>query len=445
MNLTSLLSLPFFWYICWATAVPLCLTIFPPEPYRKYVSCIILFSILIKAEFFFKIDPSQDNVSIPLTLQGVLFNLFFYTFNLFFVVEYPDLTDYRPGTETLDYVRALKPCTWEKFKWSVQRSILVTLVGHGWNWQISKPFGTPQLSNSEWLLHFIFVKLLLKYTTFDILFHLYLSTDYIKTRGWGPDNLQDLIFLHPNSKLSVLHQLVLAFASVYCIYFGIETLYDIAKFLNVFIFRTANLNDYPLLFGTFQNDFTIKSLWGNVWHKLMYQLSVPQSKYLAGCDYKSKHYNRKPRYGLEKWRKYLMYLLVFTFTGMFHACGTLNMPWAHGAGYNINIPFHDYLIKHLPEFMTKCFYSFIFFPAQFVLIVMETGASWLFRKITNNRVRLSRTTRMLIGMIWISLSEITLLQLYIDELVKSGFNVAELASPLTPVHQIWKILEEFKS
>lgn len=439
MNLTSVLLLPLTWYMLWAFTIPLCLTIFPPKAYRKYVSCILLYSILIKAEFFYKIDPTGINLSIPLILQGVLFNLFFYTFNLFFVVEYPELTDYRPGIETLDYVKSLKPCTWSKFKWSVQRSILVTLMGHGWNWQISKSIKTPQLSNTQWLLHFIFIKLLLKYTIYDIFFHLYLSTDYIKLKGWGPNHLQDLIFLHPNSQLSIPHQIVLAFGSVYCIYFGIETLYDITKFLNIFVFKTAKLNDYPPLFGTFQNDFTVKSLWGNVWHKLMYQLSVPQSKYLAGCDYKAKHHNKKPRYGLEGWRRFLMYLLVFVFTGIFHAIGTLNMPWLHGAGYNINIPFHDYLIRYLPKFMTRCFYSFIFFPAQFMLILIETIAQCVFKKATNDKIKLSDTTKMVIGLTWISLSEISLLQLYIDELVKSGFDISELISPHTPVHYLFNL------
>jgi hypothetical protein len=394
---------------------------------------------LIKAQFFYKINSNNSNISIPLILQGVLINLFFYTFNLFFLVEYPELTDYRPKIESLNYVKSLKLGSWKKFIWSIQRSILITLIGNGWNWQISSnSFNEKNRlfnNKSNWLKNFIFNKLLLKYTIYDVFFHLYISTDYIESNGCDIDHVNDLIFFNQNSKISFFKQLILAFGSVYCIYFGIDILYDISIFINVFLLKTSNLNDYYHLFGSFKNDYTIKSLWGNVWHKLMYQLAVPQSKYLTGCDYKAKHLNKNPRFGNEIWRKYLMYFMVFIFTGLFHAAGTLNMPWSNGLNYNINIPYHDYFINHLPFFTAKCFYSFIFFPAQFILILIENCVQYLFKRMIN--IKLPHNLKMTIGLTWIALSEMYLLQLYMDELVKSGFDVKELVVPFTPVHLIF--------
>lgn len=436
MDLSSLLLLPWKWYLLWAFMIPVLLTIIPPKPYRAYISCTILFAILIKAQFFYLIDPlSNKNTSIALILQGVLINLFFYTFNLFFLVEYPELTDFRPKIETLNQVKNLKPCTWEKFIWCINRSILVTLLGHGWNWQISDsklPIPFKYKNNLNWLKYFFFKKILIGYTIFDFFFQLYLSTDYIKTKGWGKNNINDLILFSKNSNLSIKSQILLAFGSVYCIYFGIEILYNIFVFINIFLLRNSSINDYPNLFGNFKNNFTIKSLWGNVWHKLMYQLAVPQSKFLVGCDYKAKHLNKKPRFGNEIWRKYLMFLMVFVFTGIFHASGTLNMPWLNGERFNINTPFKNYL----PKFASKCFFSFIFFPCQFFLIIIENLIQFIWKKYIN--IKLPKFLYPVIGLTWIGLSEIYLLQLYIDELVKSGFDINELLIPYTPIHLLFK-------
>lgn len=434
MNLSSITLMPIYWYALWAICVPLCLTIIPPKPYRAYISCFLLFSILIKAQFFFSIDPNSNAASIALILQGTLLNLFFYTFNLFVLVEYPELTDFRPGIESLEDVRSLETCTWKKFKWCVQRSILVTVIGQGWNWQISSScVRKKKVQNTVvWLKSFILYKLILRYTLYDIFFHLYISTDYIKSRGWGVGNEQDLILFSPHSKLNLAKQLVLAFGSVYCVYFGIETLYDIFMILNVFVFKTSTLNDYLPLFGSFNNSYTVRSLWGNVWHKLMYQLAVPQSQYLSGCDYKAKHLNVKRRYGNEKWRTYLMFFFVFVFTGIYHASGTLNMPWSIGPQYNTNIPF----AWVLPRFLKRCFYSFIFFPMQFVLIIFETLVQGFYKKYV--KFVLPKSLLMVIGLAWIAISEVYLLQLYIDELVKSGFNIEELLVPVTPVHVIFQ-------
>lgn len=434
MDLSSLLLLPLHWYLLWAFMVPTLLTIIPPKPYRAYISCAILFSILIKAQFYYVIDSSiHKNTSIALILQGVLLNLFFYTFNLFFLVEYPELTDFRPGLETLNQVNSLKPCTFKKFKWCIQRSILVTLLGNGWNWQISDSNSNSNANaNSKsnyfkWLKNFI-----IYYTIFDIFFHLYLSTDFIKSNGWDNNHIHDLILFSKDSKISILKQFILAFGTVYCIYFGISSIYNIFIFINVFILRISSFNDYNNLFGNFNNQFTIKSFWGNVWHKLMYQLAVPQSKYLSGCDYKAKHLNKPPRFGNEIWRKYLMFFFVFIFTGIFHASGTLNMPWKNGAGYNINIPFSNYL----PKFALKCFYSFIFFPVQFFLILIESFVILFWKKFI--KIKLPKFIYIIIGLSWIGLSEIFLLQLYIDEIVKSGFDINELVIPFTPVHIIFQ-------
>lgn len=436
MNLQSVLLLPWFWYILWGVMIPVCLTIIPPKPCRRYISCAILFGILTKAQFFYHIDSESQYASIPLILQGVLLNLYFYTFNLFFLVEYPEFTDYRPGVETLDQVRALKPCTWEKFKWCCQRSILVTLMGHGWNWQISDSKGYKRsISNVEWLKTFFIKKLIIGYTIYDIFFHLYLSTEVIQTRGWGEGHTKDLVFFAKESQLSILKQGILALGTAYCIYFGIVTLYSIAIFMNVFLFKTAELQDYPELFGSFQGDYTVKSLWGNVWHKLMYQLAVPQSKLIAGCDYKSKHLDKNPRYGTEVWRKYVMFFFVFVFTGIFHAAGTLNMPWSFGARYNINAPF----VEMMPHFMSRCFYSLLFFPLQFALIIFETGVQLMWNKFFN--IKVPKILRIIIGLTWIGLSEAFFVQLYIDELVKSGFDITELVVPYTPVHYLFNYFQ----
>lgn len=424
-------TLPFQWYGLWAITTPLCLTFIPPKPYRAYVSCSILFSILIKAQLFYEIDPSKENASIALIFQGVLFGLFFYTFNLFFLVEYPEFTDYRIGIETLDDVRSLKQGTWKKFKWAVARTSISTITGHGWNWQIrgSKAVGKEK---KEWLKSFIIHDLIIKYTIFDILFHLYLSTDYIKYDAWGPNNVNDLIFMHPQSQLSPIKQLLLTVGSLYCVYFGIEMMYKIVVFINVYLLGTYELHDYPEIFGSFNGAYTVKSLWGNVWHKLMYQLAVPQSQYLAGRDFKAKHLGKAPRFGNEMWNKYLMYLLVFVFTGIFHATATLNMPWNVGAGYNINAPFAE----HLPRFMSRCFYSFFFFPCQFMLILVETFVIKCYKKYIG--VRLPQGAVKVIGIAWIGLSEMYLLELYIDEMAKSGFKIRELVVPNTPVHLLYE-------
>lgn len=437
MDVRFLLWLPLQWYLLWALLVPICLTVIPPKPYRAYLSCALLFAVLVKAQFFSPIDHTADDASIGLILQGIFFNLFFYTFNLFFLVEYPELTDYRPRYETLADVRALQPRTWKKFKWCVQRSILVTLVGHGWNWQISSMnqnshhYHVGKKSTVQWLKRFIVRKLIIGYTIYDIFFHLHLSTDFIRSGGWGEGHTKDLMLFSSESKLSTLKQLILAFGSAYCIHFGIDTLYNLAIFANVFVLRVSSIDEFPELFGSFQGQYTVRSLWGNVWHKLMYQVAVPQSKYLAGCDYKAKHLNEKPRFGNETWRKYFMFFLVFVFTGIFHAAGTLNMPWKTGAGYNINSPF----TPGNWGILSRCFYSFIFFPAQFALILVETFVQWCWNKYV--RIRLPRPITAIIGLTWIALSEVCLLQMYSDEIVKAGFNIAELTVPFTPVHYIF--------
>lgn len=433
MDLRSLLLLPWHWYLLWGFMVPLCLTIIPPKLYRAYISCFLLFGILTKAQFFYHIDAKQHNAAVGRVVQGALLNLYFYTFNLFFLVEYPEFTDYRPGVETLEQIRLLKPCTWKKFKWCCQRSILMTLIGHGWNWQ---PSGSKKhisvIKNHRWLKSFFINKLLIGYTLYDIFFHLYLSTDYIQTKGWGEGHTADLIFFAKSSNLSFLKQSVLAFASLYCIYFGIETLYSISIFVNVFIFRTAQLKNYRNLFGSFNGDYTVKSLWSNVWHKLLYQLAVPQAKFIAGCDYKSKHLDKRPRYGNEPWRKYLMFFMVFVFTGLVHAAGALNMPWYYGTQYNIHVPFAN----SVPVCVSRCFYSFIFFPIQFVLIVVETLVRWAWKKYLG--LKLPKLLQLFLGLSWIALSEAYFLQLYIDEMVKAGFDISELVVPFTPVHYLFQ-------
>lgn len=436
MDLRSIYLLPVQWYLLWAVLVPVCLTVIPPRPYRAYVSTALLYAVLVKAQFFSPIDTSGGDASVALILQGVLLNLFFYTFNLFFLVEYPELTDYRPRYETRQHVRALRPCTWQKFRWCVQRSVLVSLTGNGWNWQVSSvEHHRRRLHVSTWLKHFLVNKLLVGYTLYDIFFHLYLSTAYIRTQGWGPGHTRDLVLFASDSTLPVWKQLILAVGSAYCIHFGIDTLYTLTMLVHVFVLRTASIDEFPPLFGSFQGQYTVRSLWGNVWHKLMYQLAVPQSKFLAGCDYKATHRNDRPRYGTETWRKYLMFFLVFTFSGIFHAAGTLNMPWSLGAGYNTNSPFSGTHSGTLTGVLSRCFYSFIFFPAQFVLIILETLVQTLWNKCL--RIRLPPAVTAAIGLTWICLSEVYLLQLYIDELTKSGFNVAELVVPFTPVHYIF--------
>ena len=425
------------WYLLWALLIPVCLTVIPARPYRAYISTALLYAVLVKAQFFSPIDASAGDASIALILQGVFLNLFFYTFNLFFLVEYPELTDYMPRYETPEHVRVLRPCTWQKFRWCVQRSILVSLTGNGWNWQVSSvdSASVNRQRTSTWLKHFLVDKLLVGYTIYDFFFHLYLSTDYIRTQGWGQGHTRDLILFASDSKLSIWKQLLLAFGSVYCIHFGIDMLYSITMLLHVFVLRTATLDEYPPLFGSFQGKYTVRSLWGNVWHKLMYQLTVPQSKFLAGCDYKAAHLNERPRWGTETWRKYLMFLLVFIFSGIFHAAGTLNMPWSLGAGYNSNSPFSAVQSGVLLGVLSRCFYSFIFFPAQFALILAETLVQTLWNRFV--RIRLPPAVIAAVGLTWICLSEVYLLQLYIDEMTKSGFNVAELVIPFTPVHCIF--------
>lgn len=417
MDLSSILILPLHWYLLWALLIPICLTVIPPKPYRAYVSSILLFPILIKAQWFYKIDETNNNASIALMLQGVFINLFFYTFNLFFIVKYPELTDYRLGVESLEDVKKLRPCTWKKFNWCLHRSIWGSLVGTSWNWgPRSLPSNSSsQISFTNWLKSFV-----VKYIIYDRMLWLFLRTEFIQTRGWGVEHVDDFNLFDENAKISTLNQLVIASCAVFCIYFGIQTIYDIMMFINVLLLRRYEFGEYLPLFGSFNGNYTVSSLWGNVWHKLMYQLTVPHSKLIAGCDYRAIHLNQPPKYGTEKWRKYLMFFLVFTFTGIFHAMGTLNMPWNLGAGYNIHAPYGEYL----PKWISRCFYSFAFFQFQFFLIVLEEFVQEAYKKFIN--VHLPKPILFIIGMTWISISEVYLLLLYLDELVKSGFDIREL-------------------
>lgn len=439
MNLLPILLLPLEWYFLWALCVPLCLTIIPLKPYRKYLASIILFPILCWSEYFYRIDHDLNCVSIPLVLQGVFFNLILYTFNLFFLVEYPEITDFRPAVETLEEVHSLETCTWKKFKWCVQRSLLFTVTGHGWNWHNPKSVKSDNVSFkfTEFSLYLFLSKFILKYIIYDLFLHLYLSTDYIKFGGWGKGHLKDLVLFSKDARLNPAMQIVLAIGTVYCIYFGIDTLYTIFVVLNVYVFKVYKLQDFPPLFGSFEGYYTVKSFWGNVWHKLMYQFSVPQAMFLAGCDYKSRHINIEPRFGIKKWNYYLMLLFVFLFTGLYHATGTLNMPWKKGTGYNVNVPI-AYDTKFVPSFIFRCFYSFIFFPLQFGLIILETFAINKYKKYI--KVPLPNKILKLIGFTWIATSEIYLMQLYVDEMVKSGFNIEDLVVAYSPVHYIYKML-----
>lgn len=430
MDLSGLCLLPWHLYALWALLVPCIIAFYPPNKSRKWVACGILGFILYKAEFIHKINSSERGKSIPLILQGVLFNLFFYTFNLFFLVEFPEWVDYRVAVETRENVKKLRCGSYRKLKWAINRSIICTLLGKGWNFEIkqlpvAKDKKINSNSNSNFLIRLL-IKNLTMFIIFDAFFKLYLSTDYIQSNGWASENIQDL---NPfvKSSLALSKKICLSFASVYCVYFGITIMYNISVLIQFFIFKNAQISDFKSPFGSFNGVYTIRTLWGNFWHKLMYPLAMPQSMYLVGCDYMARHLNIKPRFGTEIWRKYLLFALVFTFTGLFHAMGTLNLPWDIGAGYNVNVPFK---ILH-GTWMSRCFFSFFFFQMQFVLIVIEEFMVSLYQWM--HGPKLPHWLSSAIGILWIGVSEIYLLQSYIDEVVKGGFDIRELDTVRTPV------------
>ncbi|ONH70532.1 hypothetical protein BOH78_5153, partial [Pichia kudriavzevii] len=184
-----------------------------------------------------------------------------------------------------------------------------------WNWgPRSLPSNSSsQISFTNWLKSFV-----VKYIIYDRMLWLFLRTEFIQTRGWGVEHVDDFNLFDENAKISTLNQLVIASCAVFCIYFGIQTIYDIMMFINVLLLRRYEFGEY----------------------------------------------------------------------------------------------------------LPLCFYSFAFFQFQFFLIVLEEFVQEAYKKFIN--VHLPKPILFIIGMTWISISEVYLLLLYLDELVKSGFDIREL-------------------
>lgn len=409
--------LPWPWYSLWAMLIPTILTIIPPKPYRRFVAFIILYPILIKAQFFYEIDTSYEISAMCCFVQGLATAAFFYTFTLFSLAEYPEFTDYRPGIETLGYVRGLKPCTLEKFKWAFYRSFLGTFTGFGWNWEITnanKP--EKSITRNKWIKNVLFKKFILARFLYQIFSNFYALSDYYESHGWGEGHTKDLVVLSNESSFSLFKHLLLFLSFAYCIFFILDSLYIYYVAIHVFIFGISDVNEHPELFGTFNGSYTVQSVWRNLWHKLLYYCVVPFSKFLVGCDYKAAHLNKKPRFGTEFWRTQLLYLVVFMMIGLIHVAATLYLPWENGARYNINTP--QFIIDNFPTIFSRCFYSFVFFPYQYLLMIIERFIINLWKK--NVGIQLPQFVSMIVGLAWIVVAEICLAQLYLDELVKGG-------------------------
>ncbi|GMG55768.1 unnamed protein product [Ambrosiozyma monospora] len=79
-------------------------------------------------------------------------------------------------------------------------------------------------------------------------------------------------------------QMVLALGAAYIIYFTLHIMHVANCFLWV-VFGLCPVEECPPAFGSFNGVFTVKSFWGDFWHKLMYQMTVPIVKFVCFAGY----------------------------------------------------------------------------------------------------------------------------------------------------------------
>ncbi|GMG19074.1 unnamed protein product [Ambrosiozyma monospora] len=281
--LTKLSPLPFHLYGLWAVATPILLTIIPPKPYRKYISIPISFTILYCATTY-PID--KETGTFASLLNGIFVILYLYTLDVFVVTEYPEFRNHRPSIgETQQYVidHYTKP-SWAKFWWCLQRTFF-NIRGIGWNWEVKGLAPPVYKSRFWWVMDAVFVQFGLKALLFDVVFNIYCATKYVNMNGWNDPVLvatgqEPELSLYSGSGLPLWKQLVLALCTVYVVYFGLNVLH-VANSLIWVVFRLCPVEDCSPVFGSFKGVYTVRSLWRNVWHRLMYQMTVPIVKFIC--------------------------------------------------------------------------------------------------------------------------------------------------------------------
>ncbi|ODV84663.1 hypothetical protein CANARDRAFT_28824 [[Candida] arabinofermentans NRRL YB-2248] len=420
MKLDFLLQLPWAYYTGWALVIPVILTTIPPKPYRKYIAISVTFPILFYATFIYQNGANPQPLA--LLLQGMFSIFFLYTTELFIVTEYPEFHDYRIGFETPSLVRSYPSFSLQKFKWAIARSSY-NIRGIGWNWELSGIIHLKDKKRLKWFWNLVVYKILIRYAIFDIMFNLYLSTAYIKGNAWDPDAID----LYSGSGLPLYKQSILAVCTMYCVYYGIDLLYNICAFIWIAL-GIYDPQDFPPLFGSFKNNFTVGSVWGNVWHKLMYKMTVPIARSVSEFVFKTNKRGRSTS------SKMLTYFLTFCLTGAVHAMGTSFLPWNSGAGYNINIPSWCPPILYILGFKVyigRWFWSFVLFPYQFFVIVLESACIEVWNK---TGLSMPKRLKMLLGLIFIFFAEFIICQRYVDEIAKGGLKIQDL-SLNTPIHR----------
>ncbi|GMF00522.1 unnamed protein product [Ambrosiozyma monospora] len=249
--------------------MPTLLTLIPPKPYRKYICVPILYTILYFATTY-PIDSQKHTYGN--LFNGVFILLYWYTLDVFVVTEYPELRNYHVAIgETQEFVIShyTKP-SFAKWRWCAQRTFF-NIRGIGWNWEIKGLPPPVYKTRLGWLLDAIFIQGGLKSLIFDIFFNIWAATKFIKMDGW---NDPELVASGKEPELCLYSgplwkQMVLAFAAAYVIYFNLHIMHVASCFPWV-LFGLCPVEECSPAFGSFNGVFTVKSLWGNFWHKLIY-------------------------------------------------------------------------------------------------------------------------------------------------------------------------------
>ncbi|GMF02356.1 unnamed protein product [Ambrosiozyma monospora] len=131
----------------------------------------------------------------------------------------------------------------------------------------------------------IFVQFGLKALLFDVVFNIYCATRYVKMNGWNDPVLvatgqEPELSLYSASGLPLWKQLVLALCTVYVVYFGLNVLHVASCFIWV-VLGLCPVEECSPVFGSFKGVYTVRSFWRNVWHRLMYQVTVPIVKFIC--------------------------------------------------------------------------------------------------------------------------------------------------------------------
>ncbi|KAF5390808.1 hypothetical protein D9757_004427 [Collybiopsis confluens] len=269
---------------------------------------------------------------------------------------------------------------WKRVYWILCGAF--TMRGVGWNYQVSNiPLRSESSQSTSQFLHLTFLRILSSFLLLDSSKYLINTTPFFT----NPD---PTISMRSQSYVLQAYYALLWFTIPYA---SLKGHYSIVAFVAVFSGYSTQ-EDWPNLFGSWGDAWSVKNVWGKVWHQMYRRQYTTIAKSIITKLY------IHPRSVLS----YLIHLYVaFLISGISHSFGDytlgLGLGFRYGMGFGrITMPF--FILQPLAiifEHLISTFYtSFLFF------ITLTTGHPTRWWTESQGDGRWAPWVRMWIGYGW---------------------------------------------